>query len=388
MAKTVRIRTKYPGVYSIEAQGADGRAEAIFYIRFRRDGKLIEEKAGRARQDGMTAAKANHLRAKKIEGAATRQEIRNEQKADAERFTVERVWAIYHEQNSANRSAKDDRSQYQNYIRPAFGTKEFTGIVPLDIDRFKRAFLSSKDRRQATISEEARAKGGGKSPASLRNALELLRRLSNFAANKHLCPGLTFKVDMPKVNNEVTESLTDEQMVRLLDVLETFDDRLVADMMLVALVTGMRKSEIFRLKWDDIDDERGFISIKNPKSGVDQVIPLPDQAREIFSRQVEGDHPSPFVFPGRGGKQRQGVKRSVDRIKAEAGLPDDFRGFHGLRHAFASMLASSGEVDMFVLQKLMTHKSAAMTQRYAHLSDQALKRGSSVMDRLVASAKS
>jgi len=41
----------------------------------------------------------------------------------------------------------------------------------------------------------------------------------------------------------------------------------------------------------------------------------------------------------------------------------------GLRHVYASMLASSGQVDMYTLQKLLTHKSPAMTQRYAHLRD-------------------
>ena len=49
---------------------------------------------------------------------------------------------------------------------------------------------------------------------------------------------------------------------------------------------------------------------------------------------------------------------------------------HGLRHVFASTLASSGKVDMYTLQKLLTHKSPIMTQRYAHLRDDALKRAS------------
>ena len=64
----------------------------------------------------------------------------------------------------------------------------------------------------------------------------------------------------------------------------------------------------------------------------------------------------------------------MNKIKKAAGLPKDFRPLHGLRHFFASMLASSGEVDMYVLQKLLTHKSPQMTQRYAHLRDEALKK--------------
>ena len=54
-----------------------------------------------------------------------------------------------------------------------------------------------------------------------------------------------------------------------------------------------------------------------------------------------------------------------------------------MRHVYASMLASSGEVDLYTLQKLLTHKDPRMTQRYAHLRDEALKKASSVAARIV-----
>jgi integrase len=50
------------------------------------------------------------------------------------------------------------------------------------------------------------------------------------------------------------------------------------------------------------------------------------------------------------------------------------------------MLASSGEVDMYTLQKLLTHKSPLMTQRYAHLRDEALKRASEVAGNIISGA--
>ena len=82
------------------------------------------------------------------------------------------------------------------------------------------------------------------------------------------------------------------------------------------------------------------------------------------------------MFPGRGGKQRTEIRRPIDRIRKAAGLPKDFRPLHGLRHTYASMLASSGQVDLYTLQKLLTHKTGAMTQRYAHLRDETLRRAS------------
>jgi site-specific recombinase XerD len=63
----------------------------------------------------------------------------------------------------------------------------------------------------------------------------------------------------------------------------------------------------------------------------------------------------------------------TNQIKEAAGIPRDFRALHSLRHVYASMLASSGQVDLHTLQKLLTHKSPTMTQRYAHLRDQALR---------------
>jgi integrase len=50
------------------------------------------------------------------------------------------------------------------------------------------------------------------------------------------------------------------------------------------------------------------------------------------------------------------------------------------------MLASSGKVDMYTLQKLLTHKPPQMTQRYAHLRDEALKQASNLMGELVEKA--
>ena len=125
--------------------------------------------------------------------------------------------------------------------------------------------------------------------------------------------------------------------------------------MRMALLTGMRRGEMFKLKWEDVDFDRGFIHLRDPKGGKDQTIPLNQAAREVLEHHPKSD--SPFVFPGRGGKQRTEIRRPIDRIRKAAGLPKDFRPLHGLRHTYASMLASSGQVDLYTLQKLLTHKT-------------------------------
>jgi integrase len=153
-------------------------------------------------------------------------------------------------------------------------------------------------------------------------------------------------------------------------------------MMLTALYTGMRKGEILKLEWKDLDFERGFIHIRGPKGGQDARIPLNDPARAVFEKLPRTHE---LVFPGLHG-QRNGLYHAIARIKEKAELPADFRPLHGLRHQYASMLASSGKVDMYILQKLLTHKSPIMTQRYAHLRDEALKQASNLAGELVTQA--
>jgi integrase len=128
------------------------------------------------------------------------------------------------------------------------------------------------------------------------------------------------------------------------------------------------------------------ILIRDPKGGPDQKIPLNEAAEGIFDvipKCVE----NPYVFPGRKKDEHlKDMRKSIARIKTDAGLLDGFRPLHGLRHVYASMLASSGEVGMYTLQKLLTHKDPKMTQRYAHLRDESLRQASEVAGNIIQNA--
>ena len=134
--------------------------------------------------------------------------------------------------------------------------------------------------------------------------------------------------------------------------------------------------------WEDIDFQRNFIRIREPKGGDDQTIPMNEFTRQLLLNRPRFKD-SPYVFPGLQGKELIDINHAVAEIKRAAELPKDFRALHGLRHVFASMLASSGQVDMYTLQKLLTHKSPVMTQRYAHLRDETLIRASALAGELV-----
>lgn len=120
----------------------------------------------------------------------------------------------------------------------------------------------------------------------------------------------------------------------------------------------------------------GFIHIRNPKGGQDQKFPLIIEVREPLLSHPRTE--SPFVFPGRQGRQRVDIAKQVNRINQRAGLPKNFRALHGIRHFYASMLALPARWTFYTLQKLLTHKSPTMTQSYAHLRDEALKQAANL----------
>lgn len=325
---------------------------------------MVEEKAGRQFQNDMTPAKASRIRGKRIDG----DEASNEERRKAEEGTwnINRIWDEYKRQNAHLKGLKIDSYRFDKHLKNTLGHKAPSEIFTIDIDRLRLRKLK------------------GKSPQSIKLVLSLFKRVINFGVKKGFCPlpnPSQLHITIPKVDNTTTEDLTPDQLKTLLKTLDESANQPVASMMKLALYTGMRRGEMFKLEWGDVNFESGFIVLRAPKGGKTESIPLNDAARDLLESLPKQQ--SPFVFPGRGGKQRKNVTPQINKIKADAKLPKDFRPLHGLRHVYASMLASSGKVDMYTLQKLLTHKSAAMTQRYAHLRDEALQKASGVADTLI-----
>lgn len=372
MPKQKRIQSDYPGVFHIKGTGIGGKSERIYYIMYRKEGKKIEEKAGRQYKNGMTAARANQIRSRRMSGKSkTNAELREARgaklSAEANKWTINRLFESYKDNRPNLKDLKNDQNRFNNYIKPYFGDKEPSDILSLDVKRLEKKLLEDK------------------SPGTVRNVLELLRRTINFGVKNQLCQGIGFQIEMPKVNNIKTEDLSTNQLKRLLEAIEKDTHPQAGTLMKMALFTGMRRGELFKLKWNHINYERGFIDIVDPKGGPDQKIPLNDAARELLQSHPKTE--SQFVFPGRGGNQRTDINKAVNAIKSAAGLPATFRPLHGLRHAFASALASSGQVDLYQIQRLLTHKSPIMTARYAHLRNERLRKASEVMSEIIANSQ-
>ena len=291
-----RFKTKYPGVYyTIGISRATGQQERIYYINYRRSGKRIEEKAGRQFSDDMTSAKANRIRSMRIEGKQLSNEERRTRdsalKLERNVWTLDKLWNEYHCQKSAEeiKSLRTDVYKYNKYLSDIFGYKEPREITISDVDKLR-----------ISISKTLK-------PGSVKNVLTLLKRIMNFGINKQLISPLNFKIQMPTVNNIKTEFLTKEQLSKLMVVLDSESHIPVANVMKMALFTGMRKSELLSLQWNDIDFEQGFIHIRNAKSGIDEKIPLNDSARNVIENQTKNRITIHFPWKIRGKDHRHKI---------------------------------------------------------------------------------
>jgi integrase len=145
----------------------------------------------------------------------------------------------------------------------------------------------------------------------------------------------------------------------------------------IAINTGLRKSELLNLKWEQIDFNTNTASIVDTKNQEDRQIPLNETARKI----LEGmERKSPYVFRDAEGSTFIDVRYSFENAVKKTGL-QDFR-FHDLRHTFASNLIMQEGVELNDVRELLGHKRIDMTLRYAHLSPKHKTRVVNVLDRL------
>jgi integrase len=275
--------------------------------------------------------------------------------------TLDEVWEKFKEWAKENKKSwKTDLAYYRKHLKPPFGAKKLNLISPFDIEKLILTMKKSKTKR-----------GTPYAPATIRHQLVLLSRLITYAQNMGLYSGTNNvkKIKKPKLNNQVTEFLSDTELARLHEVLDTWPNPMSACFVRFALYTGFRKGELYKLRWSDVDLDRGKVTLVKPKGGTDKTLPISEAAVKVLG-YIPQDFNSEFVFYGRDGSKRTDFRKPWFRIREKAGLPG--LRFHALRHHFASALANDG-VDLYTIQQLLTHKNATTTQRYAHLKDETLR---------------
>jgi integrase len=138
-------------------------------------------------------------------------------------------------------------------------------------------------------------------------------------------------------------------------------------LILLAINTGLRRGEIFKLRWADIDLQNKLLTVRGEtaKSKHTRHLPLNTEAMGLLKYwKQQCDITYVFVSPVTG-QPFNNISNAWSSIRKKAELTD-FR-FHDLRHTFASKLVMSG-IDLYTVKELMGHSTIQMTERYAHLA--------------------
>jgi integrase len=202
-------------------------------------------------------------------------------------------------------------------------------------------------------------------PASVNRELAFLKRTYNVAiADGLLETNPVRQVKLLQENNARVRYLTDSEEVRLRHETGETAWAVVA----LALNTGLRRGELFALRWDDVDFTTNVLTIPRTKAGRTRHVPMNAAVRSILGVQ-ESRGRSPYVLSKATGEAPLNSQNFVDRAFTPAlkrARIDNFR-WHDLRHTFASRLIMRG-VDLRTVQELLGHADIRMTLRYSHLS--------------------
>ncbi len=266
------------------------------------------------------------------------------------------------------RSAKDDESLVRRHIRPDLGTVRLRDFGLAHAD----AFI---------------AKRGHLDPKTVNNILTLL--ISMLRVGHELgwiarVPKI-HKTRIPLFDSDFSYLRTKEEIARFLAAAKAEGD-LVFALYATAVYTGMRQGELAGLQWGDVDLDGRLIAVQRSfdgptKAGDVRYVPILDPLLPVL-REWRLKCPGKLVFPNQAdtmhGPSARVFQEVLHRVLKAAAFPTvQRRGrshryivFHDLRHTFASHWVMGGG-DLFKLQKVLGHKSAAMTLRYSHLSPDA-----------------
>ena len=252
----------------------------------------------------------------------------------------------------AKKTQKEEQRYGQWWIRQLAG-KRLTQIRPADLDAVKHKLVSA-----------------GYAPETIKHYLKFLRHVLNLAIRDgHLEKNPFSQFTMPKTGHGLTRFLTPEEEHLLMEQLgEPY-----AHWARLAILTGLRKTEFFSLRWTHVNLEQGFVTLPQTKSGKVQYVPLNTEAQAILRDLPSWKH-STWVFPSKSMNTPVDSYNFYGRVFRPAVKAAQLEGvtWHTLRHTFASRLAMNGQSDS-TIAALLRHSGTALVQRYAHLSPTHLK---------------
>ncbi|MBV5350246.1 site-specific integrase, partial [bacterium] len=256
------------------------------------------------------------------------------------------------------KSWRDDHRIIQNDMISVFGRYTLSAITKRDVQKYLDGITN-------------RASG----PTANRHRSLIMRMFHLAIEWDYLTVNPCLGIRKHRENPARELFLNPEEIGRLLAALDQIPQRVSACAVKFLIATGKRLKESMSLTWDNIDMEEriAYLHQDSTKGRKAERVILNALAIEILEElQAFRKAGNPNVFPGNGPGDRLVTPCKVYMTaKKAAGLNKKTR-LHDLRHSFASNMLSCG-ASIYEVQKLLGHKDAAMTQRYAHLADNTLR---------------
>jgi len=160
--------------------------------------------------------------------------------------------------------------------------------------------------------------------------------------------------------------LSDEERTALLDACEKASNPLIYLLVVIALSTGARFSEIINLKWHNVDLKRKMFYFMDTKNGENRAVPISSKAYSLLQehskvRQINSE----YVFARPDGKKPLDLRHQWEKVIENSKIKDFH--FHDLRHTAASYLAMNG-ATLVEISEILGHKTMQMVKRYSHLT--------------------
>ena len=175
------------------------------------------------------------------------------------------------------------------------------------------------------------------------------------------------KISKPKISNGRTRFLNEDEKAKLIQTCRDSESKGLYPIVILALSTGMRRSEIMNLKWSDVDLVKGAILLQVTKNGERRYIPLLGMALDLLCTRYINQAADALIFPAPHSQSKPlDIRSAWNTALRNAGIAN-FR-FHDLRHTAASYLAMN-QASLLEIGTLLGHKTVQITKRYAHLSN-------------------
>jgi integrase len=319
---------------------------------------------------------------------ARRNDPAAQRRAEREALTFSALCDLYLSEGVSHKKPSTvaaDKGRIEHHLKPLLGRKRVGSITRDDLERLLTDVKAGKtkvdepeNRRPGTL-----ARGGAGVAAQ---CVTLAATILQFAIDRKLRDDYPARgIKKPPVR-KLQRFLSEAEFGKLAEALnrsiEEGGNLYPAAAIRLLALTGARRSEILNLRWREVDLGHGLLVLPDSKTGA-KFIHLSPPAVELLTGLPRVAGNDFVIVGGRPGAPYVGLNRAWEAIRAAAGLPDV--RLHDLRHTFASVGAGAS-LGLPIIGKLLGHRQAQTTARYAHLADDPHRKASNAIGATIAAA--